>query len=400
MKLAATVAIGAALGQPLGPPASVVTVVQADAHCAPLDPSSAAISGDGRYVAFTSYAQLVREDTDHQRDVYLLDRSSGTVTLASSRRDNFMTPEDAEHPSISLDGQTLVYALVDKIILYDRQRSTNQIVAKGREPVISADARLVVFTSPEINTESWGTHSGNLENVYLYNVTTKDLRLVSVDANGRKTSTGWSIAPSVTADGRYVAFSSTAPLIQGVKKQSHVFVRDMESGTTKVIAPGWRPAIDQAGRYLAFVSPAGNLTSGDRNHTSDVFVADLRTGAIELVTRSIRGGTANGTSANPAISGDGRFIVFQSDASDLVCRGACVGSDEDINLLWDVFVFDRVSGAMKRLSEDPASGWMEASIRPAIDGTGAVIAFSSSHPIDSSDKAHDFDLFIRQSVDR
>jgi hypothetical protein len=70
-------------------------------------------------------------------------------------------------------------------------------------------------------------------------------------------------------------------------------------------------------------------------------------------------------------------------------------SAEDINLLWDVFVFDSASRVLVRLSEDELGGWMEPSAGPAIDATGQVIAFSSRHPIDASDRGGDFDLFVR-----
>ena len=133
---------------------------------------------------------------------------------------------------------------------------------------------------------------------------------------------------------------------------------------------------------------------GDRNRSSDVFIVDTRTGAIELVSRSAGGGSANGASVHPALSGDGRFVAFQSTASDLICKDRCGGADEDINLLWDVFLFDRNAAVMTRISADAAGSWMEASAGPALDAAATVIAFSSRHAIGPADTKNDFDLFI------
>ena len=87
------------------------------------------------------------------------------------------------------------------------------------------------------------------------------------------------------------------------------------------------------------------------------------------------------------MSSNGRFVAFQSEASDLVAV-------EDFNLLWDVFVLDRTTNAMTRLSGDRDEAWMEPSSGPSIDATGSVVAFSSRHPTDASDKRNDFDLYV------
>jgi hypothetical protein len=113
------------------------------------------------------------------------------------------------------------------------------------------------------------------------------------------------------------------------------------------------------------------------------------------VSRGADGGPANGASAAPAISGDGRFVAFQSDASNLVCARNCPAALQDVNLLWDVFVYDRSSQRISRASVERTGGWMEPSIGPALSGSGDVLAFSSRHPIDVLDRANDFDLFVR-----
>jgi len=233
---------------------------------------------------------------------------------------------------------------------------------------------------------------------------------VSVDSAGRQLPTGSSFAPSVSADGRYVAFSSTAPLdgtgvpSRGARPSVNIFVRDlMSSVTTRVsVRPdgslpngsSYAAAISGDGRYIAFVSDATNLVSGDRNRAPDIFLFDAKTRTTELVSRGEAGGSGNGASTQPAISTSGTVVTFQSDASDLTCARRCAAALRDINLVADVFVFDRRTREIRRVSTGRTS-WMEPSLAPAVDGTGAVIAFSSRHPRDPSDEGDDYDLFVR-----
>jgi Tol biopolymer transport system component len=153
-------------------------------------------------------------------------------------------------------------------------------------------------------------------------------------------------------------------------------------------------AISGDGRYVAFVSEAADLVRGDENRTADIFLFDTKTRITLLVSRSENGGAANGTSRHPAISLDGRVVSFQSDASDLTCAKRCATETRDINLVTDVFVYDVRTRVVRRVSTGTRS-WSEPSLGPSIDGTGAVIAFSSRHPRDSRDEANDYDLFVR-----
>src|SRR5262249_30552769 len=145
-----------------------------------------------------------------------------------------------------------------------------------------------------------------------------------------QTGTGLSNAPSVSADGRYVAFVSSAPdLVPGdTNGTGDVFVRDLKAGTTTLVsvnsagtASGNRasqsPSISAAGRYVAFVSFATDLVANDANGTGDVFVRDLWTGTTTLVSVNQAGtASANGNSANPVISADGSHVAFVSLATD------------------------------------------------------------------------------------
>jgi len=413
-----------------GPP-SLVTVAQQDEARSYFDAPSAAVSGDGRFVAFASYAPLVPADTNRGRDVYVLDRTDGTVSLESVTAGGRSVDCDSAHPGLSADGQLLVYqtglacttgaAPAGAIALRDRRRATVTFFGTDPEfatghgwshsPVISADGRFVAFVSSAITTRMADTN-GPREDVYLFDVQTRRTRRVSVDGAGRQPPTGASITPSISADGRFVAFASAAPLHHSVvpgaprsRPITHIYVRDTQLDKTRLVsvpsrdsAPNgasWRPSIDGSGRTVAFVSAATNLGYADQNGAPDVYMADLESGLIELVSRSAKDGCANGGSGSPAISADGRIVAFQSEASDLVCGRNCPRAGEDINLLWDIFLFDRRTRAVTRLSGEPAVAWMEPSVAPATDANGTVVTFSSRHPIDAGDTKNDFDLFIR-----
>jgi Tol biopolymer transport system component len=366
------------------------------------------VSANGRYLAFESYAQLVPADTNGRRDIYVLDRATGKVTLETALADGRAAEADSGHPGLSADGELLVYQTnlpsfsdspTSDIVLRRRTEGRATVITAlagpesprlwNHSPVVSGNGRIVVFVS-SANLIAGAAGNGRQE-LYAYDVVTGLLRRVASHPSTRS-----SVAPAVTHDARYVSFTSIS---RGTS--SEVIVCDT---TLNVVRPihgdrvpngaSWDASMDAAGRHVAFVSASTNLASGDRNRAPDVFVADLESGEIELISRSAGGGTANGASGAPALSADGRFVAFQSDASDLICAKNC-DAREDVNLLWDVFVYDRSTRTMTRLSADGANGWIEPSVGPALDARGDVIAFSSRHPIDGSDVRNDFDVFVR-----
>ena len=345
---------------------AMLTVDQYDLHRQWLDGPSSAVSADGRYVAFITYARLTSDDSDNTGDVYVLDRVRQRVTFDSP---DVAGPIDCFHPGISGDGRYLVFEADGSVVWRDRLKNVTRIAASGRQPSIAEDGQTIVFTSNH--------------DVYSLDLHSEQSRRVSTDLPGFNGAPAASVNPSVSTDGRYVAFSAKPPFdvrrSPSSQPVSRVFVRDTALNVTRQVGMGWAPSMSGDGRYVAFVGPVNGLTH--------IFLADLQTNTTGVVTKSIRRGRANGASANPGISSDGRFVVFQSQASDLV-------RDEDFNLLWDVFVYDRTSETITRVSGDPDDMWMEPSIGPSIDGTGSVIAFSSRHPTGAADKRNDFDLYV------
>src|ERR1041385_3275014 len=198
-------------------------------------------------------------------------------------------------------------------------------------PVFSADGQHIVFIS----------HANNLvtndDNALLLDVFVRDLvaattRLVSVQPSGRGGGNGNSIEPSVSSNGLFVAFQSEASNLVGNDSNgaSDVFLRDVIGGTTALVSvngagtgsgngPSSNPQVSADGRFVVFESLASDLVDNDTNGLSDVFVRDLVLQTTELVSVDVDGiASGNGASDSPSISADGRFAAFVSTASNLV----------------------------------------------------------------------------------
>lgn len=209
---------------------------------------------------------------------------------------------------------------------------------------------------------------------------------VSIASDGTQGNAG-SSAPSVSADGRYVAFASSAStLVPGdTNGRRDVFVRDrLTSQTVRVSVASdgtqansdsqWAPGISADGRFVVFASGASNLVADDTNNSTDVFVHDMQTAQTTRVSIASGGQQANNSSIVPSISGDGRFVAFESGAGNLVAG--------DTNNNSDVFVHDCLTGQTELVSVasdgtqgNAASGYMDGSV--SISADGRYVAFSS-----------------------
>lgn len=414
----------------------LMTVVQQDRFAGPFERPSARVSARGLHVVFSSYAQLVVTDANQMRDVYVLDLSTGQLTLESAGRDGGVANGDSGSPDISGDGRYVVFvssagnladpqiaAGVPRVFLRDRENATTRLLttsasggpANGysNNPAISADGATVVFESAA--TDLLQSDAPDDVSVYLMRLSSSERTRLNV-SGASEPRAGQSLSPSISANGRYIAFMSKADLTcrdalgcvrepPDRNRVADVYVRDALTNTTTRVSrshtgqdtngASYAPAISGDGRYVVFVSEASNLTRDSGRHVAQVYSRDIVNGVTELVSRNPSGRRANGPSVHPAVSHDGSTVAFQSLASDLLCIDHCDAAKRDINLVWDVFVHDRRTRRTIRASAgDGDEEWMESSRAPSLDGTGRVLAFGSRHPINGRPDSHDENLFV------
>ena len=414
-------------------PCSLAAIPQRTSDSRELGPPS--ISGDGRFLAFASRARLVPSAAGIESKIYVLDLVKLRLTTESTLSSGAPLGGDSRAPSISGDGQFLVFEWVGaplggsapdghvQIMLRDRRLGTTRLLSvngsgapgdhASSHAVLSADGRVVAFESGATNLVEGPDVNGHASDVYVVVLATGAISRASLDISGLQRE-GASFSPAISADGRYVVFTSDArldePSLADARtsgrqtRTRHVFVRDLARGMTRRVSrrPDGRepngasffPSISGDGRWVVFVSNATDITAGDTKDVSNIYLHNLQTSTTTLVSRGVDGAASDGASTRPVLAGSGRFVVFESEASNLVCGKRCRPPGRDINLLTDVFVFDRDAPSIVRLSSDPDSEWMEPSGSAALDASGRVVVFSSRHPIANDDTANDFDLFV------
>jgi Tol biopolymer transport system component len=360
-----------------------------------------AFSADGRYVAFESVADnLVPGDTFGYSDVFVRELASGLTTRVSVGSNGQQAFGGNWRPAISSDGRFVAfesnaaniigtYAPFVQILVHDRLTGITECVSVsgGGEfgnrdsfrPSISADGRLVSFDSNATNLAS--SNANQHGDVYVRDRAAGTTVRVSVSSSGEEgDNSSW--GPCLSADGRFVAFSSVATnLVAGdTNGEPDVFIRELSAGiTTRVSqtaqgAPStgrsYGPSLSATGRYVAFESTADDLVPGDNNGFGDVIVADLSTGRLRLASVSSAGIQGNLWSFTAGLSADGRYVSFLSRASNLVRN--------DANLLTDAFVHDALTGRTRRLNRAWNGAEANADCEtPALSADGRALVFVS-----------------------
>jgi Tol biopolymer transport system component len=247
-------------------------------------------------------------------------------------------------------------------------------------PAISADGRFIAFRSMARNLVANARRG-----IYIHDRRTHRTSLVSVNSGGKPASGGTNLYPAISANGRFVAFASAATNLvrRDTNGRLDIFVHDRKTGRTRrvsVSSSGEQanrgtdgpPAISANGRFVTFASDATNLVPGDTNREADVFVHDLRTGDTSRVNVSSTGEQANDAlhsfDSKPAISADGRFVAFESDATNLVPGLRPYP--------WRVFVHDRTTGKTSLASVWSSGNPIEHdSYNASISANGRFVAF-------------------------
>jgi Tol biopolymer transport system component len=375
------------------------------------DPST---SSDGRYTAFWSSANdLVAGDLNARFDIFVLDRQTCAIDRVSVSSGGTEANNDSMFPSISADGRYVAFTSTANnlvasdtnnaadIFVRDRQSNTTARVSltngggqssnglQNTKPEISANGLAVAFFSFATNLVA-GDNNGTPD-VFVRDLSNLTTTRVSVATGGTQGINGDTNTdrPSISADGRFVAFASTMTnLVAGDTNNARdIFRHDRQTGTTirvSVSSAGLEtpnaqdsnsPSISADGRYIAFDSFATNLVTDDTDFNYDVFVRDVDTSTTTRVSLVNQGGApeafAWAQSVAPSISGDGRYVAFSSGAEDLVAG--------DDNGWLDVFLHDRTTGITRRISTsfDGVQGDFAASAAD-ISGNGLIVAYHSS----------------------
>ena len=367
--------------------------------------SSASLSGDGRFVAFSETADgLVPDDVNGVSDIFVRDRITNTTERLSAALAS--TADDAEsdsnafpsyNPVISDNGQAVAFETFGKetssIFLYSRDTDTVELISasatgeagngSAKNVDISADARFVVFQSDADNLVADDTNQAS--DIFLRDRLLNTIESVSLAADSTQ-SNGNAGQASISADGRYIAFTSTASnLVENdTNETADIFVYDRQLQTTERISVATdgtqsdgfsrAPSISADGRYVSYDSMATNLVADDTNKRGDVFVFDRETQTTTRVSLSTEGVESNNFSFNHDISGEGRYVTYSSAATNLV--------EQDTNRVRDVFVFDRETQTTTRLSvnADGVQGNRE-SRESTFSADGRFIAYQSSADI-------------------
>jgi hypothetical protein len=364
------------------------------------------LSGDGNLAAFDSEAtNLVAGVDNGVSHIYVRDRGAGTNTHISKAGDGTQGNGDSFRPDITRNGRYVAYdstadnlvggppALnpVRNVFVHDRQTSTTEQVSiafdgspttvSSVQPSISDSGRFVAYHSRATNLVPADTN--NQQDIFFRDRVNGTTTLVTVSTVGAQAD-GDSFAPNISGNGQFIAFVSAATnLVNGdTNGVSDVFVYERTTGTitrVSVASDGSQTnnhsfigGISTDGRYVSFGSRATNLDDlGDANGFSDVFVHDRMSGATWRVSRPPAGTIANGLSNGGIISGDGRFVAFGSEASNLI--------PDDTNAEPDDFV-------VARARIDPTD--------PDTDGDGLLDGYEVArgfNPLSAADGPRDRD---------
>lgn len=326
---------------------------------------SVSMSSDGRYVAFVSSAtNLVLSDDNSAADCFLRDTETRTTVRVNLDENGNSADAACANPTVSDDGNLVVFEsaatdLVDEnlngrvnVFLRNIGAGTTTLVSlrhngqyadgDNTNPVISADGTVVLFESvaPSMTTDD---DTGAVKDLFAFTLAESSLRLVSraEGALGAKGNAD-SALPSIDASGRYVAFQSLATnlVATDLNGVGDCFLRDL---TTNVIsrinvdADGvessgscTHPVISSDAEYLSFLSDGNDLVAGDTNGVTDAFARPRERQDIFLISRGFGDTDSNAAAASPAISGEGDYVAWSSDASNLVAT--------DTNGVSDVFL--------------------------------------------------------------
>jgi hypothetical protein len=395
---------------------------------------SPAITSDGRYVAFASSARglVSGVSTTARFEIYLRDLVSNTTKWVSSNASttvsNFFHYNSGNypqsyHPVLSDDGRFVAFktgatngAVASPyaawVFEYDSASDSTTVVSTNGfprwyqvsddvyGPEMTPDGRFIAYVATNTPQRTMS--------VNLWDAQTGTNILVSAAVDGNYPTNSISYAPSVSTDGRFVVFLSTAANLVSntIASGVHIYLRDVQAGTTQLIdvdanntgltdEVGTVPNMTPDGSLISFSSRDSGLVAQDSNNALDVFVRNFTSGTTELVSQwTITPQTGNALSSlgSFTLSADGRWLAFASYASDLVTN--------DFNNSGDVFVTDLLTGnhILGSVGTDGNAALGGSSFSPTISANGRYVAFvSMATNLVANDTNNAMDIFRRDS---
>ncbi len=366
------------------------------------DICASSLSADGRFLAFDSFAtNMVALDFNRHADVFVRDLAQDLTVRISLNSSGVEGSMASAAPSISGDGRFIAFQsyadnfigndqnFAEDVFVHDRQSGQTECISVGMfgrtgngrswSPVISADGHYVCFVS-RANDLVQGDGNWNAD-VFVYDRWLDSMDRISIDSNGVEANS-YSESASMSADGRIIAFCSHASnlVVEDSNSSKDIFLHDRLYRKTKRISlsesgsqaddQSVDPSISADGKWVSFTSYAKNLHSSDTNSVSDIYLYDRESNSIEFVSRGAGNMVSTYPSQKSTLSGDGRFMVFQS--------GARNWSASDKNQVDDIYLYDRQLGILERVSV--GQGDVEANwdcMRPSMNANASKVIYAT-----------------------
>jgi Tol biopolymer transport system component len=378
------------------------------------------ISADGRFVAFLSNSpNLVAGPSNVYQQVYWRDRQTGDTLRISQSTTGQPSNNHSSLAFVSGDGSRVMFwsyasDLVPgdtnqnfDVFVRDLARSVTVMVTRSytggplfgtvSPGAISRDGRYVAFCTDAPNVVPGASV---MMHVYVRDLEDHLSSLVDVSTAGAQANNS-SVGGALSEDGRFVAFSSAATNLVNADNngKSDIFVRDRQARTTALasIATNGTEANDNSddarisgdGRFVLFDTMATNLVTGDTNFRRDVFLHDMQTGSTIRISTGPGGVQASDNCFAESISGDGRYSTFYSASPGLV--------PGDSNQGYDVFVYDRITATLVRADLTSAGGEVsQGATESQVSADGTCVVFTSNAPgLAPPDTNGTFDVFAR-----